>query len=159
MNIQKEKAYKLSSQERYNIIADTIDYAEDDGFLNQFVASRAFYVCAARAYYPELTEKINTAILEGSPMIAWNMLLEDGTIEKLMKEYEEEIQALSDELMVWFEDYMAYRHSARGVIDILETFTGNMANNMVGQINAFKNDADISSVTEIANKWGMNNAG
>jgi hypothetical protein len=51
---------------------------------------------------------------------------------------------------------MTFRNSARGIIDVLQTFTQGIADNMGQQLDMFKNDADIASVQDIAEKWGLN---
>lgn len=159
MNINLEKAYKLSSQERYDIISNAMDAAEDDGFINQFVFIRSLYVFAARVLYPELTEQINTDLLNGSPMIVWDKMLEDGIIDDMVDDYSDELNILADEGQVWLEDFMAFRNSARGIIDVLQVFTENIAGGMEKQLEMFKNDMDIAGVQEIAEKWGLNNDG
>ena len=156
MNINLEKAYKLSSQERYDIISNAMDAAEDDGFINQFVFIRSLYVFAARVLYPELTEQINTDLLNGSPMIIWDKMLEDGIIDNMINDYSAELNILADEGQIWLEDFMTYRNSARGIIDVLQVFTEGIAENMGKQLDMFKNDADIAGVQEIAEKWGFN---
>lgn len=156
MNINLEKAYKLSSQERYDIISNAMDAAEDDGFINQFVFIRSLYVFAARVLYPELTEQINTDLLNGSPMIVWDKMLEDGTIDNMVDDYSDELNILADEGQVWLEDFMIFRNSARGIIDVLQVFTENIAGGMEKQLEMFKNDVDIAGVQEMAEKWGFN---
>lgn len=156
MNINLEKAYKLSSQERYDIISNAMDAAEDDGFINQFVFIRSLYVFAARVLYPELTEQINTDLLNGSPMIVWDKMLEDGTIDSMVDDYSDELNILADEGQIWLEDFMTFRNSARGIIDVLQVFTENIAGGMGKQLEMFKNDVDIAGVQEIAEKWGFN---
>lgn len=159
MNINLEKAYKLSSQERYDIISNAMDAAEDDGFINQFVFIRSLYVFAARVLYPELTEQINTDLLNGSPMIVWDKMLEDGIIDNMVDDYSDELNILADEGQIWLEDFMTYRNSARGIIDVLQIFTEGIAGNMGKQLDMFKNDADIIGIQEMAEKWGLNNNG
>lgn len=156
MNINLEKAYKLSSQERYDIISNAMDAAEDDGFINQFVFIRSLYVFAARVLYPELTEQINTDLLNGSPMIVWDKMLEDGIIDNMVDDYSDELNILADEGQVWLEDFMTFRNSARGIIDVLQVFTENIAGGMEKQLEMFKNDVDIAGVQEMAEKWGFN---
>ena len=159
MNINLEKAYKLSSQERYDIISNAMDAAEDDGFINQFVFIRSLYVFAARVLYPELTEQINTDLLNGSPMMVWDKMLEDGIIDNMVNDYSDELNVLADEGQVWLEDFMTFRNSARGIIDVLQVFTENIAGGMEKRLEMFKNDMDITGVQEIAEKWGLNNDG
>lgn len=159
MNINKEKAYKLSSQERYDIISRAMDAAEDDGFVNQFVFVRSLYVFAARTLYPELEEQIDEDLITGSPMIAWDRMLEDDVVGTMVKDYGDDLDALAEEGRIWLEDFMTYRNSARGIIDVLQVFTNNIANNMGQQLEMLKNDVDVQAALDVADKYGMNNAG
>lgn len=159
IDIDLEKAYQLPSQERYDVISRAMDAAEDDGFINQFVFVRALYVFAARSLYDELTEQIDNDLLETSPMMVWDKLLEQGTIDQMIADYPDELNALADEGQIWVEDFMEFRNSARGIIDVLEVFTSGIAGNMSKQLEAFKSDTDIAGVQEIAEKWGLNRDG
>lgn len=156
MNIEQEKAYQLSSQERYDIIAQAMEYAEDDGFINQFVFVRTLYVLTARALYPDLLDKINDMLINQTPMVAWDTLLGNGTIDNMLADYSEDLATLAEDGSTWLEDFMTFRNSARGIIDVLQTFTQGIADNMGQQLDMFKNDADIASVQDIAEKWGLN---
>lgn len=159
MNIDKEKAYKLSSQERYDIISHAMDVAEDDGFINQFVFIRSLYVFAARALYPEMLEQIDEDLVTGSPMIVWDRMLEDDVVGTMIKDYEDELNALAEEGRIWLEDFMTYRNSARGIVDVLQVFTNSIADNMGQSLEMLKNDVDVQAALDIADKYGMNNAG
>ena len=156
MNIDLEKAYQLPSQERYDIISRAMDAAEDDGFINQFVFIRALYVFAARVLYSEMTEQIDEDLLNGSPMTVWDKMLKDGVVDNMINDYSAELNVLADEGQIWLVDFMTYRNSARGIIDVLQVFTEGLAGNMGQQLEVFKNDADIAGVQEIAERWGFN---
>lgn len=159
MNINKEKAYKLSSQERYDIISRAMDAAEDDGFINQFVFVRSLYVFAARALYPELEEQIDEDLITGSPMIAWDKMLEDDIVNTMIKDYNNDLDALAEEGRIWLEDFMTYRNSARGIVDVLQVFTSSIADNMDQSLEMLKNDVDVQAALDVADKYGMHNAG
>lgn len=161
MQLQLEKDSVFSAQEAYQIISDAIDFAEEDGgFINSFIFERALYVCAARILYEDKADKINTSLLEdGSPLITWDKLLEDGTIDKMVDEHKDTLDYLADLGGVWFQEYVDAAHSMRSLVDVVNTLMEGMAGNMGKQLEMFKNDAGIQNVTEIANKWGMNNDG
>lgn len=161
MQLQLEKDSVFSAQEAYQIISDAIDFAEEDGgFINSFIFERALYVCAARALYEDKADEINTSLLEdGSPLITWDKLLEDGTIDKMVDEHKDSLDYLADLGGIWFQEYVDAAHSMRSLVDVVNTLMEGMAGNMGKQLEMFKNDAGIQNVTEIANKWGMNNDG
>ena len=161
MQLQLEKDSAFSAQEAYQIISDAIDFAEEDGgFINSFIFERALYVCAARALYDDKADEINTSLLEdGSPLITWDKLLEDGTIDKMIDEHKDTLDYLADLGEIWFQEYVDAAHSMRSLVDVVNTLMEGMAGNMSKQLEMFKNDADIQNVAEIADKWGMNNNG
>lgn len=161
MQLQLEKDSVFSAQEAYQIISDAIDFAEEDGgFINSFIFERALYVCAARVLYEDKADEINTSLLEdGSPLITWDKLLEDGTIDKMIDEHKDTLDYLADLGGIWFQEYVDAAHSMRSLVDVVNTLMEGMAGNMGKQLEMFKNDAGIQNVTEIANKWGMNNDG
>ena len=161
MQLQLEKDSAFSAQEAYQIISDAIDFAEEDGgFINSFIFERVLYVCAARALYDDKADEINTSLLEdGSPLITWDKLLEDGTIDKMIDEHKYTLDYLADLGGIWFQEYVDAAHSMRSLVDVVNTLMEGMAGNMSKQLEMFKNDADIQNVTEIADKWGMNNNG
>ena len=161
MQLQLEKDSVFSAQEAYQIISDAIDFAEEDGgFINSFIFERALYVCAARALYDDKVNEINTSLLEdGSPLITWDKLLKDGTIDKMVDEHKDTLDYLADLGGIWFQEYVDAAHSMRSLVDVVNTLMEGMAGNMSKQLEMFKNDAGIQNVTEIADKWGMNNNG
>ena len=156
MNIEQEKNNIFTPQETYEIISAAIDMADDDGFVNSFVFERALYVCAARVLYEDKFDEINKSLVEdGSPLITWSKLLEDGTIDQMAAEYQSPLDYLASLGQTWFEEYTEAAHSLRSLIDVIQTFTGGMASNITEQLNTFKKDADIQNVVDIAGKWGL----
>lgn len=156
MNLEQEKNCIFSAQEIYDIISDAIDMADDDGFINSFVFERALYVCAARALYDDKFDEINTSLIEdGSPLITWSKLLEDGTIDQMAAEHQGPLDYLASLGQTWFEEYTEAAHSLRSLIDVIQTFTDGMASGVTEQLNMFKKDADIQNVVDIADKWGL----
>lgn len=160
MNLEQEKNSVFTSQEAYEIISAAIDMADDEGFVNSYVFERALYVCAARVIYEDKTEQINTSLLEnGSPLITWQQLLEDGTIDQMMAEHLESLDYLASLGEVWFEEYTEAAHSLRSLIDVIQTFTDGMAGNMGKQLDMLKQDAGVQNVIDIADKWGLDRNG
>ena len=157
MNLEQEKNNIFTPQETYEIISAAIDMADDEGFINSYVFERALYVCAARVLYEDKTEQINTSLLEnGSPLITWKELLDDGTIDQMAAEHPESLDRLGSLGEIWFEEYTEAAHSLRSLIDVIQTFTDGMAGSVTKQLDMFKQDSDIQGVVDIADKWGLN---
>ena len=160
MNLEQEKSNVFTPQETYEVISAAIDMADDEGFVNSYVFERALYVCAARILYEDKTEQINTSLLEnGSPLITWKELLDDGTIDQMMAEHSESLDYLASFGATWFEEYTEAAHSLRSLIDVIQTFTDGMAGNMSKQLDMFKQDAEVQNAIDIADKWGLDRNG
>lgn len=161
MQLRLEKDSCFTAQEAYQIISDAIDFAEEEnGFINSFIFERALWVCAARTLYPEKTDEINASLLEdGSPLITWNKLLEDGTLDNLSADYEESLDYLAESASEWFEEYTEAAHSMRSLVDVINALMEGMSSNLGKQLDLFKSDADIQNVMDIADKWGLDRDG
>ena len=160
MNLEQEKSNVFTPQETYEIISTAIDMADDEGFVNSYVFERALYVCAARIIYEDKNEEINTSLLEdGSPLITWKKLLDDGTIDQMNAEHSESLNYLASLGEIWFEEYTEAAHSLRSLIDVIQTFTDGMAGNMGKQLDMFKQDTEVQNVIDIADKWGLDRDG
>ena len=160
MNLEQEKNNVFTPQETYEIISAAIDMADDDGFINSYVFERALYVCAARILYEDKADQINTSLLEnGSPLVTWKELLDDGTIDQMIAEHSESLDYLASLGENWFEEYTEAAHSLRSLVDVIETLMGGMAENMGKQLDMFKKDAEVQNVIDIADKWGLDRNG
>ena len=152
-----EKNSKLTSQDIYDIIHFAAQSAEDNGFVNQFVFDRALYAYAAIILYPERKAEIGRMISENI-LDAWNVLLEDGTVEDMYDKYQTELNLLADNGAVWLTDYVKYLQSARGVFSIFQAFSGDIVNSSVKRFKDAFSENDAQDVLDIVDKWGMNNS-
>lgn len=160
MNLEQEKNNVFTPQETYEIISAAIDMADDDGFVNSYVFERALYVCAARTLYEDKVDEINTSLLgDGSPLITWKKLLDDGTIDQMAAEHDESLNYLASLGQNWFEEYTEAAHSLRSLVDVIQVLTDGMAGNLGKQLDMFKQDADVQNAIDIADKWGLNRDG
>lgn len=160
MHIEQEKKSVFTPQETYEIISAAIDMADDEGFINSYVFERALYVCAARTLYEDKANEINTSLLEdGSPLITWKKLLDEGIIDQMAAEHGESLDYLASLGQVWFEEYSEAAHSLRSLVDVIQTLMDGMAGNMGKQLDMLKQDADVQNVINIADKWGLDRDG
>lgn len=160
MNLEQEKNNIFTPQETYEIISAAIDMADDEGFINSYVFERGLYVCAARILYEDKADQINESLLEnGSPLVTWKELLDDGTIDQMIAEHSKSLDYLASIGQNWFEEYTEAAHSLRSLIDVIQTFTDGMAGNMGKQLDMFKQDTDVQNVIDIADKWGLDRNG
>lgn len=154
INLEIEKSLALDAQERYDIISFAMDAADDNGFINSFVFERALYCYAAIMLYPEFKEDLSEKV--ASNLInAWNIILDDGLFEKMIKNYETTLTILCQEAEIWFKEYSDWAHSARGILDVVQQFSGDIVQNAAaGLINTAK-ETGVQELLEVADDWGM----
>lgn len=155
INLETEKSLALDAQERYDIISFAMDAADDNGFINSFVFERALYCFAAINLYPEHKELITQAMTV-SPIETWKLLITNGLIEAMMKQYGTTLDQLADEAKIWFDEYSDWAHSARGILDVVQQFSGDILQNAAGRLTSTAEETGVSDLLEIADEWGMN---
>lgn len=156
IDIDFEKSRKLSTQDMYDIVSFAADASYDNGFMNEFIFERALYVFAAIILYPEDKEEL-VGIAAKNINDAWDKIISEGVVDKMMDEYAAELNKIADIGEVWFDDYCAYTLSARGLLNNLQEFSGDVIQNAMNQLKKTSQQEGISNVLEIADKWGMNN--
>lgn len=157
INLTEEKERKLTTQDMYDILHFAVQSAEDNGFVNSFIFERALYEYAAIILFPDRKEEIGRMVAENIND-AWDSLVKDGTIDKLLDDYSLDMHILADEGNIWLEEYTKYLHSARGLLNTFQMFSGDIVNAAVERFKTVSDDANVQQVFEIADKWGMNNA-
>lgn len=156
MNLDFEKSRKLSTQDMYDIMAFACDAAEDNGFMNSFIFERALYEYAAIVIFQEDKETLSTKVAENINT-AWDYMLEEGYIDKLVEDYQPEMDALADLGERWMGEYTEYAHSARGLLDTVKMISGDITQNMMSQLKKTADAEGVSNLIQIADNWGMNN--
>lgn len=153
---ETETAKKLTSQDMYDIIHFAAQSAEDNGFVNQFVFERALYAYAAIILYPDRKEEIGR-VVSNNILDAWDVLLANGTIEDMNKNFAVDMDALGCIGSVWLDDYIKYLQSARGILSSFQEFSGDIIQTAVEKFKTVSDEVGANQVLEIANNWGMNN--
>ena len=156
MNLEFEKQRKLSTQDMYDILAFAVDAAEDNGFMNSFVFERAMYEYAAIMVFQEDKEILAPKVAQNVNS-AWDYMLEEGYIDRLVEQYQPELDMLADCGERWMEEYTAYAHSARGLLDTVKMVSGDITQNMISQLKQTADQEGVSNLIQIADHWGMNN--
>lgn len=156
IDLNKEKERKLSTQDIYDIIHFAVQSAEDNGFVNSFIFKHALYEYAAIILFPDRKEEIGAMIAENAND-AWDKLLADGTIEKLNDEFSLDMDILADEGEVWIDEYTKYLHSARGLLNTFQMFSGDIVSAAVERFQQASDNENVKQILDIADKWGMNN--
>lgn len=156
LDISLEKDKVLSTQEMYEILDFAVQAAEDNGFINSFVFVRAMYMYAAIRLYEDRREELQHMINEDL-LSSWDKLVQDGTIEDMNKNYSIDMNLLADYGQVWMEEFTAYAHSARGLLNTIQEFSSDIVEQASAKFQQAVANDDIKKVTEIAEKWGMDN--
>lgn len=152
-----EKNKKLNTQERYEIIDFAVQAAEDNGFINSFIFSRALYLFAAIILCEDRKEEIAAMVAE-NVNAAWDALIEDGTIEDLQEQYKQDLDNLAEEGRIWLEEYTTYLHSARGLLNTLQDFSSDIVKQAAETLQKSADNAGVTQILEVADNWGMNNS-
>lgn len=155
MNIELEKQRRISTQDIYDIISFAVDAAEDNGFINSFILERALYEFAAIIVFPERKEEIASLVAENINT-AWDVLLDDGTIDILYDDYKVEMEMLAGNARIWVEDFSTYLHSARGLLNSFQETSGNIVDQAVRALKQSAEESGVEEILDIADKWGMN---
>lgn len=151
-----EKQRVLSTQELYEIMDFATQAAEDNGFMNSFIFYRALYLFAAIRLYEDRKEEI-AGLVAANINTAWDTLINDGTIEDMVKNYELDLTMLVANGEIWLEEFTEYAHSARGLLNTIQEFTGDIVQQAAKQLQNTASDPRIQEVLSVAEEWGMNN--
>lgn len=155
MNLDDEKNRTLTSTDIYSIIDFTVQAAVDNGFMNAFVFERALYCFAAIRIYPDRKDEIAKLIAD-SPMVAWDTLLDDGTIDKMIDDYSLDLDLLAEYGRQWFNDFTKYSNSARGLFNLIQEFSGDIVQQAAQQLQTMSSNGQVQEALSIADNWGMN---
>lgn len=156
IDLVEEKNKVLSTQEMYEIMDFATQAAEDNGFMNSFIYQRALYLFAAIRFYEDRREEIANLVAE-NVNTAWDTLLEDSTLEDMAEQYAADLEMLAENGEIWFKEFTEYAHSARGLLNTIQEFTGDIVKQAAAQLQTTAEDPRIQEVLNIAETWGMNN--
>ena len=154
INLEFEKTSALDAQERYDIISMAADAADDNGFINSFIFERALYCFAAIILYPDRKEEL-AALAANNPLDSWKKLIEDDTLQEMRENYKEELDKLIEEATVWYDEYAEYAHSARGILEMVQQYTGNITQNAAKLLTNTAEETGVQELLDTAQEWGM----
>ena len=156
LDIALEKEKTLSTQEMYEILDFAVQAAEDNGFINSFVFVRAMYMYAAIRLYEDRREELQQMI-NSDLLGSWDELVKDGTIENMNKDFYVDMNLLADYGQVWMDEFTAYTHSARGLLNTIQEFSADIVEQATQRLSSVVSNDDVKKVTDIAQEWGLNN--
>ena len=156
IQLDAEKKRKLTTQDMYDILHFAAQSAEDNGFINQFVYERALYAYAAVILYPDRKQEL-AADISNNILDAWDVLIKDGTVENMDKDFSIDMEELARNGSIWLTDYSGYLQSLRGVFSSFQIFSNDMVDSAVNRFKNTFNDNKAEEVLNILDKWGMSN--
>lgn len=154
-NLEYEKNKKISTEQMSMILDLAAQAASDGGFVSSYIFHRAAYVFAAQVLFPDKKETIAASIGSGYDIrLAFDMLVEDGTISEMQTKYAKEMTRLDVQADIWLDEVVKYQQSARGLLDSINTLSGDIVKSAAEQLQkAASGDAKV--VQEFAEKWGF----
>lgn len=155
IDLEYEKKRNLTTKQICQIEDFAAQAANDNGFFNSFVFERALVVFSAQMLFEEKRDQIASAIGNGYDIsLAFDMLVEDGTVEKLVQEYGEDLAHIQMVGEKWFKEAETFEHSARGLLNSVTTLSGDIVKSAAQQLQkAASGDAKV--VEEFARNWGL----
>lgn len=154
INLDTEKSLALDAQERYDIIAFAMDAADDNGFINSFIFERALYVYAAIMLYPARKDELSKSAANDL-LATWNKLMEDDLFDDMMDDHRDTINVLTQEAQAWFEEYSDWAHSARGILDVVQQFSGGILQDAAARLTTTAEETGVKDILQVADDWGM----
>lgn len=154
-DIEYEKNKKLSTEQISMILDLAAQAASDGGFISSYIFYRAAYVFAAQVLYPEKKDTIASTVGVGYDIrLAFDLLVQDGTIEDMQTAYEADMEKLDSAAEVWYYEVSDYQQSARGILDTINTLSGDIVKSATEQLQQVAN-GDVKVIQEFANRWGF----
>lgn len=154
-DIEYEKSKKISTEQMSMVLDLAAQAASDGGFISSYIFYRAAYVFAAQVLYPEKKDTIASTIGVGYDIrLAFDLLVQDGTIEDMQTTYEADMKKLDSAAEVWYYEVSDYQQSARGLVDSITTLSGDIVKSATEQLQQVAN-GDVKVIQEFANRWGF----
>ena len=155
-DIEYEKSKKISTEQMSMILDMAAQAASDGGFISSYIFYRAAYVFAAQVLYPDKKDTIASTIGVGYDIrLAFDLLVQDGTIEDMQTTYEADMKKLDNAAEVWYYEVSDYQQSARGLVDSITTLSGDIVKSATEQLQQVAN-GDVKVIQEFADRWGFN---
>lgn len=157
IDLTREKGLTLTT-EQVTIIEDfAIQACNDRGFLSLYIFERALLVFASLVLYPDEADKIRETIGDNYDVRnAFDYLVDSGLADRMVKDYGDDLDYISEVGETWFEDVASFEHSVRGVMDSINTQSGNIMEAAQKTLKDFADNHEAQEVAKIAEKWGLN---
>lgn len=167
IDITIERLMPLTVQERYDIINDSLEAANDNGMLSQYVFEHALWCYTAEKLVASVTDEAKK-LLKENPLLAWDQMLKEETIDSLFEVYNKPLQGndsevntvleyFAQEAAQYFEEYQNYLLSIGGALSRSDILSTNNLDTFTKSLEDFMNSDNTLKTLEVADEWGMNN--
>ena len=155
IDLSYEKARTLSTENIAMILDFAAQAASDNGLMHYFIFERAVYVFAAQILFPDKKDMIADAIGQSYDIrFAFDILVKEGLLQKMEESFRPDVCILQAESERWFKEAKEYEQSARGLLDIATTYSGDIVKNAAEQLQKAAS-GDVQVIEQFANKWGF----
>lgn len=155
IDFELEKNRTLTTEQIAMILDLAAQAASDGGFASSYIFERAVMVFAAQLLYPEKKDEIAAMIGSGYDIrLAFDALLSSGLLEEMNENFAPDMQMLEQEEWIWLEEVKEFQQSARGILDSINTLSGDIVQSAVQQLQQAAS-GDVKIIEEFANRWGF----
>jgi hypothetical protein len=154
---EQERGCKLEPQKVYDVVAMTVDAANDEGFINPYILDRALVEFFVTAISDDLNDKYFERLARGEINGVWKDMLKDDTVFSTLDDESASFEFVCNVASDWCDAYKEYLSSPACVVNAIQKITSDMSNAMNGTINNALTDENINEVMKIATDWGMLN--
>ena len=165
INLTEEKDNIFSARARYDIIADAIEAAYDDGFMNGFIFPRVVLLGIASQYfeddfeYDRETFESPRLAIKTMPLELWDLNLQNDVLIKTVDAIPLEVNDILQTGNLWFMDYTSYAYSLRGLLDNIMPVMENITQNADTDLQALLNNGQIQQAINTGKEWGLKTDG
>lgn len=152
---EQERSCKLEPQKVYDVVAMTVDAANDEGFINPYILDRALVEFFVTAISDDLNDKYFERLAHGEINGVWKDMLKDDTVFSTLDDESASFEFVCNVAADWCDAYKEYLSSPACVVNAIQKITSDMSNAMNGTINNALTDENINEVMKIATDWGM----
>lgn len=155
IDLSYEQRKTLSTENIAMILDFAAQAASDNGLMHYFIFERAMYVFAAQILFPDKKDMIADAIGQGYDIrFAFDILVKEGMLQEMEKFFKPDVCILQEEGQRWFEEAKEYEHSARGLLDTVTSYSGDIVKNAAEQLQKAAS-GDVQVIEQFASKWGF----
>lgn len=157
VNIETEKNLTVTSEEVNTIVASAINEADNNGFVNRFVFSRAMWVYLYLMLLEDADAKkaLKKRINKEGVLNLWDSLVKDGSIGNMLATHEEDVNFVAEVANEMYDSYVQFNQSIRGTIVNIQELGSEMIQSAMGSMNKMLADGKYAEVMNIAQQLGF----